>query len=315
MIKIKEPILLFKNLFIKKQILTEAAALSFVTLIGFIPLMIFLLFIVPEIVGKQINPIKTSEYLLKLFIPEQAKVIGEYINSILLKSNSINIISLFFLAISSNTLIKMVVNSFDKILEITDLHSEPFFYRVIKIIGMFVLGMLIVILLFSLFSINIVSNIIDFSIIGNVLQFLGTYFFIFILFVMIFLFIPTGNILKKNVLKVASITAVFWLFARIFFDMFISRLTNYNNIYGALAYIPIFLIWLYTNWIVILSGVVLLNLFSGKKIKGDEKNVKIKIEFNYSCTKDKEIILEKMDIKNILKEVLLPSDDKNSNGV
>ena len=51
-----------------------------------------------------------------------------------------------------------------------------------------------------------------------------------------------------------ALAAFVWELTKLFFLIYISRLVHYSEVYGTLGLLPMLLLWLYLNWVVILSG-------------------------------------------------------------
>lgn len=68
---------------------------------------------------------------------------------------------------------------------------------------------------------------------------------------------PNCSIKTKNAAIGAIVASILFTLANEFYGRFIGTFTNYRAIYGALAAIPTFLLWLYIIWIITLFGAVL----------------------------------------------------------
>ncbi len=73
----------------------------------------------------------------------------------------------------------------------------------------------------------------------------------------------------------AVVAALLFEFAKFAFTFYVTRFSGYQLLYGALAAIPVFLIWLYFSWLIILFGVLIF-----KKIPGESKFLFDKYESN-----------------------------------
>jgi membrane protein len=69
--------------------------------------------------------------------------------------------------------------------------------------------------------------------------------------------IPNTRVRWRDALAGALIAAVLFQLARKGFTLYVGSIANYKAIYGALAAIPIFLIWVFVSWMVVLLGAIL----------------------------------------------------------
>jgi membrane protein len=69
-----------------------------------------------------------------------------------------------------------------------------------------------------------------------------------------YLVIPFTRVQMKSALLGAAIGSVLWELGKNVFANSVGQSVRYSTIYGSLAVIPIFLIWLYITWIIVLLG-------------------------------------------------------------
>ena len=75
-----------------------------------------------------------------------------------------------------------------------------------------------------------------------------------ILLFFVYLFIPHG---KKNVLSCFAagvISGTLWYLMRGVLKLYIKLIPQINALYGSLVFIPLFLLWLYLSWMIVLLG-------------------------------------------------------------
>src|SRR5690606_10511003 len=73
-------------------------------------------------------------------------------------------------------------------------------------------------------------------------------------FSVMFLTVPNRNVYWKDALAGGVCTAVILEILRVGIAYYLTRFPSYTIIYGAFATIPIFLLWVYLSWLVILLG-------------------------------------------------------------
>lgn len=80
------------------------------------------------------------------------------------------------------------------------------------------------------------------------------YLSIWIAMVCLYLFIPNVRIRFRHALAGSLIAGTAWQLAQWTFIHFQLGVSRYNTIYGTLALLPVFMIWIYTSWIIVLAG-------------------------------------------------------------
>ncbi|GJL82864.1 MAG: UPF0761 membrane protein [marine bacterium B5-7] len=73
-------------------------------------------------------------------------------------------------------------------------------------------------------------------------------------FVVLYYLVPNCRTRFVNALIGAVIAAILFEIAKIGFSLYVSEFNSYEVIYGTLGVIPIFLVWIYISWLVILIG-------------------------------------------------------------
>jgi len=77
---------------------------------------------------------------------------------------------------------------------------------------------------------------------------------IWIALVCLYFFIPNVRVRLRHALTGGLIAATAWQAAQWAFIHFQLGVSRYNAIYGTLALLPVFMIWIYTSWIIVLAG-------------------------------------------------------------
>jgi len=75
-----------------------------------------------------------------------------------------------------------------------------------------------------------------------------------IAFSLLYILIPNCFVSKKHAFVGGFICAVLFELAKYGFGIYVREMPSYENIYGAVAIIPLFLIWIYVSWMIVLFG-------------------------------------------------------------
>jgi membrane protein len=83
------------------------------------------------------------------------------------------------------------------------------------------------------------------------------YVSVWVAFTFLYLFIPNTKVRLTSALVGGVLAGTIWQVAQWGYIHFQVGVGRYNAIYGTLSLLPIFMIWLYTSWIIVLFGVEL----------------------------------------------------------
>lgn len=307
----------FWKKFREEGVFKESAALTFVTLLGFVPFIIFILFFIPELPFLK-SGTSFKDVLISVFVPSSADQIYNYILQITNSKIPFNFINFIVLLITSYSLFKIINDSFDNILNAHEIRKKSFFSDIIKFFGMSIFGSLLILILLSATSFPIVSKFYDIPILQGISLYFTPFILLFIIFTLGFIYIPSVKVSTRSIAIGAAVSSGIWIFFKAFFNFYIIHLTNIQVIFGVLASVPIFLFWIYANWIIILGGVIIVSILEKRHIKNltdrkDKQLVRITFEKIINAGKREEIsstTLNAEKVKQIISEIVNEQTDK-----
>jgi len=306
----------FKKKYNEEGIFKESAALTFITLLGFVPFIIFLLFFLPELPFLKLQS-HFKEILISVFLPDSAEQISEFVTQLASKKIPFNLFNFIILLITSFSLFKIINDSFDRILNVHEFRKKDFLSNFIKFLGMTIFGGLVILILFSASSIPLVSKFITLPFLQGISLYFTPFILLFIIFTLGFFFIPTIRVKNTSVMIGSAISAIVWIIFKSLFNWYIVHLTNIELIFGVLASLPIFLFWIYANWIIILCGVIIVSILENRHLKPElekkENKLRVILEKSFAEGKVEQISSQTMkpeELKQILSEMILDSDSK-----
>ena len=208
-------------------------------------------------------------------------------------------VGIVILIYSAVKVLIMLENSFNKIWKINKKRSIT--RRVVDYIAIIFLGPIFFVLLSALNSVAVEEISKHFS--GNAVimnLFIGlfgpaTYI---ILFSYLFYIIPNTNVKIKPAVYAGIVTTLLTFGWKLLFLLLQSSITRYNIIYGSLALIPIFLIWVQYVWVTILLGAQI--AFSIQT--SDEFLYSEKIEMPIKVKREAGILILSLIIKNFVEK-------------
>ncbi len=232
-----------------------AISLTYFSLLALFPLMALILGITKGF-GLDIL------FISKLFelVPQNEEMIRTVLDiaNKLLKSAEGGILAGVGIVILLNSVIKVLItleNSFNKIWHVSKKRSIA--RRIVDCIAIIFIGPIFLIVLIGTnsFVIEQVSTLFFRGTVGVGIftQILGPLFYI-LLFTLIFYLIPNTNVKLKSAIISGIITSFLCYILKFIFLSVQGSITSYNAIYGSLALVPIFLIWVQYIWVTILLG-------------------------------------------------------------
>jgi membrane protein len=305
--------IVFRKKFLEDSVFNQSASLTFVTLLGFVPVIIFILFFLPEMPFLKLES-HIGDVIKNIFVPESANQIFEHISELAQRKISFNLFSFIILLFTSYSLFKIINDTFDHILVAKEEGKRGFLSDMVKFIGMTVFGSLLILILLSASSLPLISKFFVVPFLQTIFTYFAPFILIFIVFTLGFFYIPSVKVSRKSIFIGAAVSASFWILFKSIFNWYIFNLTNTKLIFGYLASVPIFLFWIYANWLIILSGVIIVSILEKRHIKPviskrELKTIRITIEkvmFEDEIDKLKEMKLSQNEFAEILKSI---SDD------
>jgi YihY family inner membrane protein len=264
--------------------------------------------------------VRIAELTKSIFVPESAEVIFDYISQITNKRIPFNAISFVILLFTSYSLFQIINTTFDTILNARELKSKSFLTEITRFFGMTIFGSLLILVLLSAISLPIVSKFLNVGIFQRLSLFISPFFILTLIFSLGFFYIPTVKVKKRSIIIGAAISATIWILFKSFFNWYISTLTNIELIFGVLGAIPIFLIWIYANWLILLSGVIIVSILEKRHIRHTtSENDLSTVRISFETTVDKKVLkkrfpqkMKKEDLKLLLQEILEQKEEKKN---
>ena len=199
---------------------------------------------------------KVQEFLFSQFLPTSQDEIVLYFNQFADGASKMGLIGFLFLVLASILLLDNIESNFNDIWRVTT--RRRFIAKITSYTSVLVFGTL-----FLGASITISARIKaalfrDVSFDLGTLETLGTWIFpwslSFLAFLLMYKVIPFTRVRFRSALLGAVVGSILWEVGKNLFANSIGQSVRYSTIYGSLAAVPIFLIWLYITWIIVLLG-------------------------------------------------------------
>ncbi len=235
-----------------------AASLSYTSLIAIVPLFaiglaIFSAFPVFNSVRGQIE-----EFLLKNFVPTIEQEVSQYFSEFINATGQLTTFGVIGLAITAILLLSTIENSLNFIFKVN--RPRRFTTKITLYWTVITLGPLLLGAAFSLRGyLFTLQQFMPEAMADNSNWWISAVlpgFITMMLLMLVYVLVPNKKVCIKNAFA-GAVTAVilFWILRK-GFSIAISMSATYKTLYGALATLPIFLIWMYLAWSVVILGAV-----------------------------------------------------------
>ncbi|WP_417797467.1 YihY family inner membrane protein [Terasakiella pusilla] len=243
------------------QCLRIAASLSYTSLLSLVPLMaisfaIFAAF--PAFDGVQ-HQLQT--YVFENFVPAAGDAVSEYLQKFMAKTGGMTTLGIVGLGATAIMLLATIEDALNRIFRVRV--KRHFASRLLMFWALLTLGPLLMGVSLSLSTyFYALSNFVDVAgvrgeHISGLVGFILPNLMVVVALSFFYIFVPNRRIAWQNGVIGAVVGTVLFVILKLLFGLYISNFPSYQALYGVLAAIPIFLIWMYLTWAVILMGALL----------------------------------------------------------
>ena len=244
---------LFWQRFNQNKLTQAAGYLTYSTMLAIVPLImvVFSIFSAFPVFNEVTGALKA--FIFTNFAPSASDMVGQYIDEFVnnsKKMSAVGIISLIVVAL-------MLINSIDRTLNSIwhDTETRPIFtsfaiYWLILTLGPLLVGVSIAASTYVKAMFESAANFSFGLKLLSFVPFLSTWF----IFTLIYMVVPNKKVSIKHSAAGALIAAVFFTLGKQAFAWYIVTFPSYQLIYGAMATLPIMLLWIQLSWTVVLLG-------------------------------------------------------------
>ena len=233
-----------------------ASSLAFTSLLSFVPLLTVMFGLFGEISVLQNFSTLIQNFIFANFVPEFGQTIEQYIYIFSMKASQLTISGSVFLVLIAMMLLATIDNSFNRIWKIKNKRNP--IKRILIYFSLLIMGPLLIgiglALTSYLLSIPVIADVdTTFNVKTHLLGWLP-FLMTSIAFILLYVLVPNCYVYKKYAVSAGVICAILFELAKYGFCIYVKEMSGYENIYGALAILPLFLVWIYISWVIILFG-------------------------------------------------------------
>lgn len=236
-----------------------AASLTFTTLLSLVPLIAIALSVVAAFPAFAEYSDQIKEFILTTMVPEAAnKVISVYMQQFAENAVRLTAIGTAFLGVTALALMLTIDKALNAIWRVNRL--RPLLHRLLIYWAVLTIGPL-----FIGASLSLTSWLIRISMgltrgipgVDVALLQLGPLILTSIAFSVPYLIVPNRRVLWRHAVAGGITAAVGFEIMKQGFAFYLTQFPTYQAVYGAFAAIPIFLMWVYLSWLMVVLGAVI----------------------------------------------------------
>jgi membrane protein len=251
--------------FIEDHCLQVAGSLTYTTLLSLVPLITVALALITAfpVFGQFTSGV--DDWLTENVLPEQiANAITGYLEQFAGAAARLTAVGIVVLGATSLLTMLTVDQSLNQIFRVFRERSIPqrlLMYWAVLTLGPILMGLSITMTTY------LVSQSLGYAkgvpLLGELLLRVVPVLLTSLAFTMLYLWVPNRRVRLSHAVIGGLVAGILFELMKRGFGFYITRFPTYTAIYGAFAAAPIFLIWLYLSWLVVLMGAVVTALIPG----------------------------------------------------
>ncbi|MFI8481510.1 virulence factor BrkB family protein [Pseudomonas sp. NPDC078700] len=237
------------------QGISNAAALTYTTLFAVVPMMTVTFTMLSVIPAFQGTDVQIQSFVFRNFVPSAGETVQEYLRNFTLQARQLTWIGVIILAVTAFLMLVTIEKTFNTIWRVRQARrgvSSFLLYWAILSLGPILLGAGFAVSTY-IASLSLMTG--PDALLGakTLLRFMPLIFSM-AAFTLLYATVPNARVPFKHALIGGLFTAVLFEVAKTIFGLYVRFFPGYQLIYGAFATVPLFLLWIYLSWLIVLFG-------------------------------------------------------------
>ncbi|MCH9769447.1 MAG: YihY family inner membrane protein [Gammaproteobacteria bacterium] len=250
--------------FFEDRCFIHAAALSYASLLSLVPLMLVSFFVLSWVPALRAMGHVLQDFVIRNFVADSAHQISQQLLIFLQQMQKLSLANILFLVLVCVIMIYNMVTAFNEIWHVKlERHLALSFiiYLVVLLLTPLLFGLLLAVTSYVT-SLPFIMQFKAVEFIKTPTLIILPYVVAFVVFTFFNWVLPSCRVKFRYAALTGLLTTICFEIAKRLFVWYVQYVPTYKLIYGALAVIPIFLIWLYVCWSIILLGALFCHIVS-----------------------------------------------------
>ena len=245
--------------FVNEGCMGKAASLAYANLLSLVPILIAGITIISWVPSLQVYGLKIQQFIVENFVADSAHVVQNYLTSFVENVRFLSWVNIAMFMVVSVLMIYNISRSFNSIWHTH--RTRPLWKSfVIYVLVLFTFPILLGIgfaITAYIVALPIYKNAALERIMSRQMLFVLSNIVNIVLFTVLNWILPSVKVPFRAAIVAGVVTDILFEIAKYGFSIYIYHVATYQLLYGALATVPVFLIWLYVSWITILFGTLM----------------------------------------------------------
>ncbi len=230
----------------------SAAALTYTSLLALVPLTTIMVMLLSAFPAFQEVQDSAQALLFDNLVPQVGDRVSEYLQGFADNAGRLTSVGIIGLMVTSVLLLATIEGAFNAIWRVRDARS-----LLVRLLSFWAI-LTLTPLLFAA-SLSVTNQLFRGASLGDALpmaNWVGLLPFVFeaVAFTLLYWIIPNRSVDIRDALLGGAVSALLFELSKSLFGLYLTAFPVYETIYGALSTIPIFLVWLYLAWSIVLLG-------------------------------------------------------------
>ncbi len=241
-----------------------AGSLTFTTLLSMVPLLTVVLALSTAFPVFDEAATTLQIFLFEHFLPDASglQAISEQIMSFSEEAGRLTAIGMLFLLVTAVMLMLTIDDALNRIFEVR--RRRPLGQKVVMYWSVLTLGPVLI-------GASLSMTTFLFGESSPLLRLLP-FAFTWTALTLVYILVPYRHVELRHAASGALLAGIAFELAKRAFAVYLANFPTYTLIYGAFATVPVFLVWVYVSWLVLLAGATFTALLPGYRVITTERN-------------------------------------------
>lgn len=243
--------------FDEERCMQIASSLTFTALLAIVPIITVALTLISAFPVFRELMLNVQQFLILNMLPDSAEAIASYTQEFADNAAKLTAVGVLFLFVTAMIVLHTIDHAFNQIWRLPRPRTTVqriFIYWALLTVGPILIGASLSLTSWVIsLSLGLVKDV---PLAGNVLLKVAPILLTGIAFSLVYITLPNRRVLVRDALSGGFLAALAFEGMKQGFAFYITHFPTYKLVYGAFASVPIFLMWVYMSWLVVLSGAV-----------------------------------------------------------